>query len=41
MAHLLIEMGTCQASTEATVKDQPKLVSRITRIPVKHQVTPV
>jgi len=34
--HLL---GGCQASAEATVKDQPNTVSRISRICVKHQVT--
>ena len=32
--------GRCQASAEATVKDQPNTVSSISRTRVKHQVTP-
>jgi hypothetical protein len=34
------EDDRCQGSTEATVKDHPDQVSRISRIRVKRQVTP-
>src|SRR5207249_5896517 len=34
------EMGMCQASAGATVKDQAESVSGISRTSVKHQVTP-